>query len=56
MSNLICIFFGHIIHPLIGKFATWNQDGYEIAEFRLCRRCKNYFIHTLKKPRIIKEE
>ncbi len=56
MNNLVCIFFGHIIHPLIGKFATWNQDGYEIAQFRLCKRCKKYFILTHSKPMKLKEE
>lgn len=50
MNNLICVFFGHRIHPLIGKFATWWQANYAIAEFRLCSRCKQYFIYTLSKP------
>lgn len=50
MNNLICMFFGHRIHPLIGKFATWWQANYAIAEFRLCSRCKKYFICTLTKP------
>jgi len=55
LNNLICVFFGHKIHPYIGKFATWNQDGYEIAEFRLCQRCRNYFIYTLDKPKEIQK-
>lgn len=55
MKNFKCLFFGHISHEAIGTFATWEFHGYEIAKFKLCLRCKNYFIYTLPEAREIKE-
>jgi hypothetical protein len=50
MNNLICVFFGHKRHAMIGQFASLVLDDYKIATFQLCSRCKKYYIYTLPKP------